>query len=342
MYQHVITATAHYTPATQPEPLTPPPCTTAVLLFVVTEIMEMAENFSVSLFHVLLSLCESVILPINIPVCLFQPPVDYGSLKVTREHRIQAGDRVVGMCYHSGRLYTVERPGEDRSCRLAVYSVTGQDTVTLLDTLDLEGDADDLRADHQNGQVYIPCTSSGVCVVRYDGSKLVPVTTLRCVRYAHSLAVVSADTLYVCDWNSKTVCLVDVTQDRVTARLQPPQEVRDEGPHKIAVLGDTILVRYGRTDNLVMVIYRHGVSTSGKLISRLQGLQTVNALPTDHHSSFLLCDMYSKSVYVLDISGNLTHTVPIPGDMEVYDCTVVGGQLWVGGNTRDIIVMSSQ
>ncbi len=53
----MITTTAHYTPATQPQPLNSP-CKTAVLWFVVTE---MAENFNVSLFHVLLSLCQSVI-----------------------------------------------------------------------------------------------------------------------------------------------------------------------------------------------------------------------------------------------------------------------------------------
>ena len=245
------------------------------------------------------------------------------------------------MCYHSGRLYTVERRGKDWSYRyrLAVYSASDQDTVTLLDTLDLEGRASDPRVDRQSGQVYIPCEYSGVCVVRYDGSKLVPVTTLRCVRKADSLAVVSTDTLYVCDYSSKTVCLVDISQDRVTHRLQPPREVRDEAPYSIAVLGDTVLVCYVSNN---LVIYRHGVPTPGKVIPWPQGLRDVTGLTTDHHSSFLLCDRRSRSVYVLDVSANHTHTIPIPGDRTPLNCTVVGGQLWVGCNNGDIIVVSSQ
>ncbi len=243
------------------------------------------------------------------------------------------------MCYYSGRLYTVEtRDEEDKSDILAVYSVSDQDTVTLLDTLDLEGEAREPRVDRQSGQVYIPCRSRGVCVVRYDGSKLVPVTTLRCV-WAASLAVVSTDTLYVCDGGSKTVCLIDVIQDRVTARLQLPGEVRGEIPLNIAVLGDTVLVWYG-SDNLV--IYQHGVPTPGRVTPRPQGLGYVFGLTTDHHSSFLMCDDRSRSVYVLDISGNHTHTIPIPGDRVPWDCTVVGGQLLVGCTNGSSIVMSSQ
>ncbi len=264
---------------------------------------------------------------------------------MTREHRIQGGDKVYGMCYHSGRLYTVEERWEDGSDRhrLAVYSVTDQDTVTLLDTLDLEGYASHPRVDRQSGRVYIPCEDHGVCVVRYDGSKLVPVTTLRCVGEAgrlHGLAVVSTDTLYVCDMDSRTVCLIDVSQDRVTHRLQRPWEVRGKTlqiMQIIAVLGDTVLVGY--TSNLV--IYRHGVPTPRKVIPRPQGLRNVLGLTTDHHSSFLLCDG-SMYVYVLDISGNLTHTIPIPGYRKPQDCTVVGEQLWVGCSNGDIIVMSSQ
>ncbi len=243
------------------------------------------------------------------------------------------------MCYYSGRLYTVEWRREDESDRLAVYSVSDQHTVTLLDTLDLEGDAYHPRVDRQSGRVYIPCESRGVCVVRYDGSKLVPVTTLRCVGDAYSLAVVSTDTLYVSDYSSDTVCLVDVTQDRVTHRLQPPQEVSGVTPDSLAVLGDTVLMVYYSKN---LVIYRHGVPTPGKVIPRPQGLKNVHGLTTDHHSSFLLCDQLSRSVHVLDVSGNLTHTIPIPGHSTPLYCTVVGGQLWVGCENGDIIVMSSQ
>ncbi len=272
------------------------------------------------------------------PVCLFQPPVEYGSLSVTRVHRIQAGAGLYGLCYFSGTLYTVERR-ETRSDRdrIAVYSVTKEDVITLLDTLDIEGGSWQPRVDPQSGLVYISCASHGLCVVRFDGSKLVPVTTLRCIGRPGSLAVISSRTLCVCDWNKGTVHQVDVTQDRVTARLHPLLEVSHKRPDGIAVLGDTLLVGY-MGDNLV--IYRHGVPTPGTILPQPRELQDVYSLTTDHHSSFLLTDGSSSTVYVLDVSGNLTHTIPIPGYREPRDCTVVEGQLWVGCYNGDIVVLS--
>ncbi len=134
----------------------------------------------------------------NIPV--YRLPIDYGILKVTQEYRIKTEWQVTVMCYFSTTetLYMAK-------CRyrLAVYSVSGRDsTITLLDTLDL-GDTwggtpvSQPRVDHQSDRLYIPCSRQGVRVVRYDGSKLVPGTTLRCMKEAISLAVASPHTLYV-------------------------------------------------------------------------------------------------------------------------------------------------
>lgn len=249
------------------------------------------------------------------------------------------------MCYLSGMLYSTERRWEAGSARyrLAVNSVSDWDTLALLDTLDLHlQDAyRQPRVDRQTGRIYIPCMSRGVRVVRYDGIKLIPVTTLRCVWEAASLAVVSSDTLYVSDWDIDTVsvCLVDVLQDKVITRLQAPKEVSDRRAGHIAVLADTVLVDYGGKN---LVTYRHGVPTRGKMLPQPQGLRSVTALTTDHHSSFLLTDVVSRSVYVLDISGNLTYTIPLPGNRWPLDCTVVGRQLWVGCRNGDITVMSSQ
>ena len=277
----------------------------------------------------------------NTSVCLFQPPVDYGSLKVTREHRIQSGDKILGMCYHSGRLYIIESRKKDGSYKyiLVVYSVTSHDSVTPLDTLDLEGDPSKLDIDHQSGKIYIPCGDHGICVVRYDGSKLVPVTTLRCVERPNRLAVVSANTLYVGEWKSNRISLVDVNQDRITARLRPPRRVKADMPHSIAVVGNTVLLLCG---DGIMVIYQYGVTTPGKVLPRPEGLLDVWGLTTDHNSSFLVPGGRSHSVYVLDIRGNLTHTIPIPGQSWPWSCTVVEGQLWVGCLTGEILVMSSQ
>ncbi len=222
---------------------------------------------------------------------------------------------------------------------LSVYSVTEQDTITLLDTLELDTDPDtdyycgrQPRVDLHTGKIYIPCWRDGVCVVRYDGNKLVPVTTLRCVKNAVSLAVVSTDTLYVCDWDSKTGCVVDVNQDRVTHRLQKLWSF----PQSIAVLGDTVLASV----NSNLYIYQHGISTPEPL-TNLPLLQDVTAVTTDHHSSFLVVDNGTDRVYVLGVSGNHSHSIHIPANMPLVDCAVVGEQLWMVCDNGDIIVMSS-
>ncbi len=229
---------------------------------------------------------------------------------------------------------------------LQVYNVDDQDTITLLDTLHWESRLLQPRVDHQSGRVYIPCPVDGVLVVKYDGSKLLIVKTLRCVRFVKSLAIVSSDTLYVWDEdeNSKSVCLVDVTKDTITQRLQTPRGVPHSlKPSYVSFLGETLLVCHGHSmsTSTPLVIYQHGVSTTGKVISMSQGLDCVGGLTTDNHSSFLLTGGYPYSVYVLDISGDVTHTIPIFRVSDPADCTVVGEELWIGNFDGEIIVMSS-
>ena len=284
---------------------------------------------------------------------LFQPPVDYGSLKKSAGTNLKGVyfmNRIQGMCYFSGKLYITGYEGPSRYS-LSVYSVPNVNNCKLLCSLFLNSTVFKPCVDRHSGLVYIPCDSHGVYVVRYDGRKLVHVTTLRCGGDAVSLAVVSSNTLYVCDRANQTVCLVDVTQDRVTARLQPPLEVRDMRVHiptfqplgalrdmcvcNIAVMGDNVLVLYeGRN----LVIYQHGVPTPGKVLPWPQGLKHVRSLTTDNHFSFLLCG--DDTVYVLDVIGNLTHTIPL-FRCTPWDCTVLRDQLWVASNSGDIIVMSS-
>ena len=266
---------------------------------------------------------------------------------VTQVHRNKGAGWIVGICYSSGRIYTTEMWKEAGSTRtlLAVYSVTlDKDTVTLLDTLDLEGanmNAYYPRMDHQNGKVYIPCATHGICVVRYNGSKLVRIATLSGVVKAMNLSVVSPDTLYVCDWHSHTVCLLDVSQDRVIARLRTPGELGLTGtvPDKTAVLGDTVLVGHL---GYSLAIYRHGVYTPGKLLTLPQRLDNVYDITTDNHFSFLVACKFSDrdTVLVFDTNGNVIHTIPIPGDTKPVACTVVGGELWVAYLNGKISVLS--
>lgn len=264
-------------------------------------------------------------------------------------HRV--GDTVQGMCFLNGRLYTLEGIAEEQEdeddypvyrYRLAVYTGINEDNLILLDTLELEDQfAEPVhpRGDHHTRQVYIPGTYD-VCVFRLDGSSLIRVRSLRCVKCPRYMAVFSADALYVCDHDSTTICLVDVNQDRVTSRLHAPPELNGlyNAPNHIAVLGDTILVSYSYDR---MVIYRHGIPTPGKLIYQIPGLQSMNSLSTDNHLSFLVTHPESSTVSVLDLSGKLIHTIVIPSYIP-RDCTVVGAQLWVGCASGHIIVMSPQ
>ncbi len=274
--------------------------------------------------------------------CLFQPPVNYGSLTVTGIYRSLAGDTVEGMCYLRGRLYTVEgrRMGGSFRYTLAVYGID-RNSLTLLDTLDLGGTAAWVpRVDRHTGHIYVPCMSLGVCVVRFDGRKLVTMTTLKCVQDPRGLGIISSGLLYICDWERGNDCLVDVTQDRVTSTIQAPQGViRGSKPCHRAVLGDTVLVGYTGPS---LVLYRHGFPASSKMVPWPKQLQSLYGLTTDNHSSFLLADSFSHSVFVLDASGNLTHTIPIPEYKRPQDCVVVAGQLLVGCDDGDIIVMSSK
>ncbi len=254
---------------------------------------------------------------------------------------IQAGKRLHGMCYFSGRLYTIEarRKGRHNSFRLAVYSVTDQATIILQDTLDLDEPVYKPRVDRQSGQVYISCGPHGVCVVRYDGRKLVRVATLsKDMGSAISLAVMSQDTMYVGEEYTYTVYLRSATQDRDIASLKEPWKER-KWPNGIAVLGDTILVGYEDHD---LALYRHGVSTPVKKLPQPPGLDDVSGLTTDYHSSFVLAGRDSDTVYVFDITGKRTHNIPIPGNRRLWDCTVVERELWVGCYDGDIIVLSSE
>ncbi len=210
------------------------------------------------------------------------------------------------------------------SYMLAAYSVTDQDTITLLDTLDLpEGNVRKPNVDRQSGLIYIPCETRGIYVVHFEDTKLKLVNTLNCVPYALSLAVVSQDTLYVCDVESNSVCMVDTTLNKVTAILWD-NIIADT----MAFLGDTVLMM-----DLVqrgLLFHRHGVSNPGKILYVPIGL---SKLATDHVSSFLLMGDELNNIFVLNTSGNITHTIPFSSRGAV-DCSVVEGQLWVGREAK--------
>ncbi len=180
----------------------------------------------------------------------------------------------------------------------------------------------------------------GVKVARLDGDRLVREKTLTCVSEPISVDVLSPDTVYIGDM--ERVHVVDVRDDRIMLTLEKPDPVElHEDPYRLAVLGNTVMVFYG---NLAggLVVYSHGNSVPVRVITHPEGLQSVSAISTDCQRHFLLTDQFADSVFVIDASGNLCHTVNTGTDGRLIDCGVVNKQLWVGTSSGHIIIMSSQ
>ncbi len=210
--------------------------------------------------------------------------------------------------------------------------------ITLLDSIELEQFGFYPRVDGHSQQVYIPHGfSPGVSVVSWKDNRLTAQPTLTSVGRCYSVGGMSRNTLCACDQERDTVNLVRVTNDTVTRKLRKREEVRDKRPVKTAVLGDSILVRYGACS---LVVYENGVTSLGTMVTWPVGLQSVDSMSSDGVSSFLVCDRESNAVFVLDVMGRLCQKIKIDTRSKVRDCTVANGKLWVGCDNGIIVVMS--
>lgn len=243
------------------------------------------------------------------------------------------------MCCDDSQLYCVEwrRFGGSFKVWLTVYDIGGDDgRIELMDTAEVGGGlwlTCHPRVDSVTRRVYVPRDKDGVMIFRYENRRLVPDTGLRCVPEAGNLAVHSKDTLYVCDWNSGYVCLVNVSIDTVTGQLQkPPQADR---PEHVSVLPKTTLVCYG--DNTLMT-YRNGRSTPEQVLQLPEGLARVSGITTHRRSSFLVTSQ--DSVFLLD-DKLLWHSIHTGGDT-LCECCVVKSHLWLGDGNGYIAVLTSQ
>ena len=185
-------------------------------------------------------------------------------------------------------------------------------------------------------RVYVPCGESGVRIFRCLDGRLLPARDpLRCVRDACSICVNTADTVFVCDRDTESVCLVNVSTDTVIRRLEKPAQEQNS-PYHISVLWQTVLVCY---DYTTLVIYRTDSPTPGRVLQTPEGLGRVISITTDcQSSSFLVTDQHS--VYVL--SDKLIWHRIYTGDRLSHDCAVVQSQLWLGYNDGDISVLTSR
>ncbi len=290
-----------------------------------------------------------------------QPPVEFWKLKQHQRYQVQRPkklpitwafdqdiDFLWGFCYDENKIYCVEGWDEDGVCSyrycLSMYESNGQGgTLSLLDSILLGERCFRPRADRQSHKVYIPCGKNGVKIFRCVESRLMTVGTLGCVRRAVDVAVMSVDSICVCDWEHYRVCIVNVRTDTVIRRLyRPAPAIRR--PYYVSALGKTILVcyhDYGGRDT--MVTYRSDSQTFDRLLRIPDGLHFVSSITTDGHSSFLVTDWDSDSVFVLDKSGTLRHRIqPCTDSRRLLDCAVVQSQLWLWDGTGNIVVMASQ
>ncbi len=185
-------------------------------------------------------------------------------------------------------------------------------------------------------RVYVPSGRSGVKIFHYQDGRLLPARDpLKCVGDPWSICVNTADTVFVCDWGTLSVCLVNVSSDTVIRRLERPAQIQDL-PRHISVLGHTVLVCYG--DN-TLVTYHSDSPTPGRVLQTPEGLDEVRSITTDSHSSsFLVTDKYA--VYAL--SDKLIWHRIYTDDRWLQDCAVVQSKLWLGYEDGDIAVLTSR
>ena len=280
--------------------------------------------------------------------------MDYHRLVPTGRKQTQAGYQLYAMCYSNDVLFVGEWQEVESgtySYSLAVYRVRSDSgDITVLDRLIL-GTGKLMwpvcpRLARHTCHVFITTPGHGVTVARIHDHRLVKEMTLTCVRKADTVDAMSSDTVYVGDGSSRSVHVVDVRDDKITSTLEKPDTVTGEWPYSLAVLGNNIMVRYGPTYPTV-VVYRHGSPAPVRVIPHPRTLNVVLAVNTDCQRHFLLTDWEGKSVFVMNASGNLQHTVSISslsaGNAGLLrDCAVVNRQLWVGCQNGEIVVMSSQ
>ncbi len=197
------------------------------------------------------------------------------------------------------------------------------------------------HVDHHSLRVFVSAYDRGVFIARLIGERLIRERTLTCVKPAHHVDVMSLDTIYVSDYDSHSVRVVDVKDDKITSTLETPDTVRDELPVSLAVLGDSIIVGYAYPGTK-LVAYSHGSPTPVRVIPNPWGMQNVNSISTDCHSHYIVTDNINKSVLVIDVSGNLRHKVNFDTESEMRDCIVVNRQIWLGCDNGEIVIMSSE
>ncbi len=265
-------------------------------------------------------------------------------LRETKEYHVQRFP-LEALCFLDGKVYSLELPRG--KMHLCVYNIIPESTnLTLLDSVALNGSYCHLHADSYSRSVYVPRVNGGVGIFCLKDDRLVNVRTLMCVPNTRGVAVSSRDIAFMCDADTKSVCKVSVSTDRVTRRLQAPDPVTSEGfvPTDVAVLGETALVSYFRGNEhrhpRFVMFHTDDSPTPGHVLEVPAGNGELSNIKTDGHSSFLLS--WGGFVHVLGERGNLRHKIHTYKLGRISDCAIINSQLWVGFFGGSIAVMSSE
>ncbi len=264
--------------------------------------------------------------------------------------RIQGEYGLLGLVYSDGCLFTheeqsSEETGIERSVHyLSVYQVQGDSgNIKLLDSLKMATLTKYLPLSRfgvnpHNQRIYFPCGVNGVTVARLKDGRLVRERTLTCIAEAGGLGFMPPDTAYIRDETNRDVYTVDIKRDIITSTLQKPDKMPSLEPRSLAVLGNSVMVGY---TNNTHSIYLHGSPAPARVVTvgPEYGVFTIN---TDCRQYFLLTDIRSKSVMVMDANGIHRQTVKVGTGRDPKDCVVVNGQLWVALLEGGIIIMSTQ
>ncbi len=274
--------------------------------------------------------------------------MEFKNLRMTRLHRLQQRRELRGLCCDDRKLYCVEFLDKDRSFWLTMYDISGAEDGSIrqlepVDSVEVRGVVKHCRPRVDSAhRVFVPCEDANVRIFRCEGGRLVSARDpLTCVEKPRSLAVNTSDSIYVCDYENDTVCLVSVSTDTVIRPIGKPEHLEcsgDDRPWYVSVLGETVLVCYGRN---TLVTYRNDSSIPCRVLQTPEGLGWVCSITTDGHSSFIVMDWMTGSVYVLDRTGTPCHRIPPGTDSGIKDCAVVRSQLWLGYYRGYISVMSS-
>ncbi len=90
-----------------------------------------------------------------------------------------------------------------------------------------------------------------------------------------------------------------------------------------------------------LAVYGHGNLVPLRVFSYPREVDDLPYIGTDMRRYLVITDERTKSVLVVDLYGNLHHTIKIDTKEIILDCAVVNRQLWVPCDNGEVVIMSA-